>query len=117
MPQFDIIIIFLLALCFIAIFLVLVAALVEPREQHNFAKRSPYECGFTPFTDTRHEFDIRFFVVSLLFLIFDIEIVLLFPFVFIIGTTALKAFWLFWFLLVLLFFGFLLEWVFLRLFN
>jgi NADH-quinone oxidoreductase subunit A len=42
-------------------------------------KTSPYECGFEPFDDARNTFDVRFYVVAILFLIFDIEVVFLFP--------------------------------------
>lgn len=42
-------------------------------------KRSAYECGFEPFEDARNRFDVRFYIVAILFLIFDIEVVYLFP--------------------------------------
>lgn len=42
-------------------------------------KSSPYECGFSPFEDARNRFDVRFYIVAILFLIFDIEIVYMFP--------------------------------------
>jgi NADH:ubiquinone oxidoreductase subunit 3 (subunit A) len=42
-------------------------------------KVSAYECGFDPFTDTRQQFEVRFFLVGILFIIFDLEISLLFP--------------------------------------
>jgi len=40
---------------------------------------SPYECGFNAFGDTRHRFDVRFYVIAILFIIFDLEIAFLFP--------------------------------------
>jgi NADH-quinone oxidoreductase subunit A len=45
------------------------------------AKLTAYECGFNPFEDSRNEFDVRFYLVAILFLIFDLEISFLFPFV------------------------------------
>lgn len=45
----------------------------------NFEKLSVYECGFSPFDDSRGRFEIRFYIVAILFLIFDLEIVFLFP--------------------------------------
>jgi len=42
-------------------------------------KTSPYECGFEPFDDARNRFDVRFYIVAILFLIFDIEVAYLFP--------------------------------------
>lgn len=48
--------------------------------QDNYLEKiSVYECGFEPFTDTRVKFDVRFYLVSILFIIFDIEIMFLFP--------------------------------------
>jgi len=46
----------------------------------DFEKLSAYECGFNPFEDSRSEFDIRFYLVAILFIIFDLEISFLFPF-------------------------------------
>ena len=43
-------------------------------------KLSSYECGFNPFSDTRNEFDVKFFLVGILFMIFDLELTFLFPF-------------------------------------
>lgn len=48
-------------------------------QDNYFEKISVYECGFEPFEDTRVKFDVRFYLVSILFIIFDIEIMFLFP--------------------------------------
>jgi NADH-quinone oxidoreductase subunit A len=45
----------------------------------DLEKTSPYECGFEPFDDARNRFDVRFYIVAILFLIFDIEVAYLFP--------------------------------------
>ena len=45
----------------------------------DFEKTSAYECGFEPFEDARNKFDVRFYIVAILFIIFDIEVVYLFP--------------------------------------
>lgn len=50
-------------------------------------KVSAYECGFDPFADSRHKFEVRFFLVGILFIIFDLEISLLFPWVQVINAT------------------------------
>lgn len=50
------------------------------KKQYFLEKISAYECGFNPFADARNKFDIKFYLVSLLFLIFDLEIIFLFPF-------------------------------------
>ena len=52
--------------------------LVSPKKPNN-EKLSPYECGFEPFDDARTKFDIRFYLVALLFIIFDLEVAFLFP--------------------------------------
>ena len=51
-------------------------------------KLSPYECGFEPFNDSRMEFDIRFYLVAILFIIFDLEIAFLFPWAVSLGTVS-----------------------------
>jgi len=51
-------------------------------------KISAYECGFEPFEDARNKFDIRFYIVAILFLIFDIEVIYLFPWVVSLGTLV-----------------------------
>lgn len=50
------------------------------RFKRDLEKLSPYECGFNPFSEARHKFEIKFYLVSLIFLIFDLEILYLFPF-------------------------------------
>lgn len=74
-------------------------------------KLSAYECGFNPFEDSRGEFDIRFYIVAILFLIFDLELSFLFPFVVSYGGVAQKVavFSMLFFLFVLAI-GFFYEW-------
>ena len=71
-------IIFFFLIFFISIFLFLLSFLIDSYN-FSFEKLSSYECGFEPFEDTRTKFDIKFYLVSILFLIFDIEIIFLFP--------------------------------------
>lgn len=68
-------VIFILALCFILLMLSYILANDDPDSE----KLSPYECGFSPFSDNRLEFDVKFFLVGILFIIFDLEISFLFP--------------------------------------
>jgi NADH-quinone oxidoreductase subunit A len=56
-------------------------------------KTSSYECGFEPYEDTRHVFDIRFYVIAILFVIFDIEIMFLIPWCVSISKLDLLGFW------------------------
>jgi NADH-quinone oxidoreductase subunit A len=73
-------------------------------------KLSPYECGFEPFEDTRRKFDVRYYLVAILFIVFDLEIAFLFPWAVAldgIGTTGLVAMAIFLTVLVV---GFIYEW-------
>jgi NADH-quinone oxidoreductase subunit A len=76
-----IILICFLALSFIVALLLTGASYILAGRQQisDLEKISAYECGFDPFEDTRIEFDIRFYLVSILFIIFDLEIMFLFP--------------------------------------
>jgi NADH-quinone oxidoreductase subunit A len=72
-------------------------------------KSSAYECGFEPFEDARNRFDIRFSIVAILFLIFDVEVAYLFPWARTLGTTGATAYTAVVLFLVLLTVGFLYE--------
>ena len=56
-------------------------------------KLSAYECGFDAFDDARHKFDVRFYLVAILFIIFDLEIAFLFPWAVALGDIGLLGFW------------------------
>jgi NADH-quinone oxidoreductase subunit A len=73
-------------------------------------KLSPYECGFEAFEDARMKFDVRYYLVAILFIVFDLEIAFLFPWALVfkdIGVTALVAMAIFLGILVI---GFIYEW-------
>ncbi len=73
-------------------------------------KNSPYECGFEAFEDSRMKFDVRYYLVAILFIIFDLEIAFLFPWAVVldeIGTFGLVAMGVFLTVLVV---GFIYEW-------
>ncbi|MFK5983805.1 MAG: NADH-quinone oxidoreductase subunit A [Pseudomonadota bacterium] len=87
-----------------------VAGLVLSPHRPDREKNSPYECGFEAFEDARMKFDIRFYLVTILFIIFDLEIAFLFPWAVVldsIGLTGLLAMAIFLALLVV---GFIYEW-------
>ena len=73
-------------------------------------KLSAYECGFEPFNDSRMEFDIRFYLVAILFIIFDLEIAFLFPWAISLGNIGLLGFSSMMIFLFILTIGFIYEW-------
>ena len=73
-------------------------------------KLSAYECGFEPFDDSRMEFDVRFYLVAILFIIFDLEIAFLFPWAISLGKIGLLGFISMMIFLVILTVGFIYEW-------
>lgn len=73
-------------------------------------KLSPYECGFDPFDDARGKFDIRFYLVAILFIIFDLEVSFLFPWALILNKITLFGFLTMSIFLVILTVGFIYEW-------
>ena len=86
----------ILLFLFIAIILSLVIALLSYTlisQKPEAEKLSSYECGFEPYEDTRHKFDVKFCLVAILFIIFDIEVMFLFPWCITISQLNLLGFW------------------------
>ena len=73
-------------------------------------KLSAYECGFEPFDDSRMEFDVRFYLVAILFIIFDLEIAFLFPWAVSLGNIGILGFCSMMIFLFILTVGFIYEW-------
>jgi NADH-quinone oxidoreductase subunit A len=73
-------------------------------------KLSAYECGFEAFDDSRMEFDVRFYLVAILFIIFDLEIAFLFPWAISLGSIGALGFWSMMIFLAVLTVGFIYEW-------
>ncbi len=73
-------------------------------------KLSAYECGFNAFDDARMKFDVRFYLVSILFIIFDLEVAFLFPWAVSLGKIGLFGFWSMMIFLAVLTIGFIYEW-------
>ena len=69
------------------------ASLMVARQRPNSAKLSPYECGFEPFDDARIRFDVRYYLVAILFIIFDLEVSFLFPWAVSLGDLGAFGFW------------------------
>ena len=79
-------------------------------KQPDPEKLSAYECGFNAFDDARMKFDVRFYLVAILFIIFDLEVAFLFPWAITLGDTGLFAFWSMMVFLGVLTIGFIYEW-------
>lgn len=73
-------------------------------------KLSPYECGFEVFDDARSRFDVRFYLVAILFIIFDLEVAFLFPWAMAFGDIGLFGFFSMMLFLLVLTIGFIYEW-------
>jgi NADH-quinone oxidoreductase subunit A len=76
----------------------------------NPQKNSPYECGFEAFENTRMKFDVRFYLVAILFIIFDLEMVFLFPWAVAMGKIGWGGFFAMGLFLFILTIGFIYEW-------
>jgi NADH-quinone oxidoreductase subunit A len=89
----------------------LIGALLGPRRSDP-EKLSPYECGFEAFEDARMKFDVRYYLVAILFILFDLEIAFLFPWAAVLGDLPAwgPAFWSMMVFLAILTVGFLYEW-------
>jgi NADH-quinone oxidoreductase subunit A len=90
--------------------LILAASFVIARQRPDAEKLSPYECGFAPFEDARSRFDVRFYLVAILFIIFDLEVAFLFPWAVSLGNIGLLGFWSMMIFLAVLTIGFAYEW-------
>ena len=73
-------------------------------------KNSPYECGFEAFEDARMKFDVRYYLVAILFILFDLEIAFLFPWAVALGDIGIFGFWSMMLFLGVLTVGFIYEW-------
>ncbi|MCZ6861935.1 MAG: NADH-quinone oxidoreductase subunit A [Alphaproteobacteria bacterium] len=90
---------------------VLVAASwIVARQKPYPEKLSAYECGFDAFEDARGRFDVRFYLVAILFIIFDLEVAFLFPWAVTLGKIGVFGFWSMVIFLAILTVGFVYEW-------
>ena len=93
----------------IGIGLIVVPMLIAPSKPDP-EKLSAYECGFNAFGDSRMKFDVRFYLVSILFIIFDLEVAVLFPWAITLGKIGVFGFWSMVVFLGVLTVGFIYEW-------
>ncbi len=88
----------------------LIAPILVAYKQPDPEKLSAYECGFNAFDDARMKFDVRFYLVAILFIIFDLEVTFLFPWAVVYGQLGVYGFWSMMVFLAVLTVGFAYEW-------
>jgi len=103
------IIVFLFVALVLSLGFVILNFLLSPNNP-DAEKISAYECGFEAFSDSRIEFDVRFYLVAILFVIFDLEIAFLFPWAISLGNIGALGFWSMMIFLFVLTVGFIYEW-------
>ncbi len=86
------------------------SAFVFGNQRPDDEKMAAYECGFDAFDDSRQQFDVRFYLVAILFIIFDLEVAFLFPWAVTLGEIGLFGFWSMMLFLGVLTIGFIYEW-------
>ena len=99
-------IIFAILICIAFVF----SAFLIGNQSPDPEKNAPFECGFDAFEDTRVKFDVRFYLVAILFIIFDLEIAFLFPWAVSLGNIGAFGYWSMMFFLLVLTVGFIYEW-------
>ena len=90
--------------------IMVIASLIVAKQKPDSEKLSPYECGFDAFDDARRQFDVRFYLVSILFIIFDLEVAFLFPWAVSLSKIGMFGFWSMMIFLGVLTVGFIYEW-------
>ena len=90
--------------------LMVLASLIISKQKPDAEKNSAYECGFEAFGDARSKFDVRFYLVAILFIIFDLEVAFLFPWAVTLGDIGIYGFWSMVVFLGVLTIGFIYEW-------
>ena len=109
LKNYSSILIFLTASVILSMIIFVLSFLVSQKADDR-EKLTAYECGFNPFEDSRNEFDVRFYLVAILFLIFDLEISFLFPFIASFHCLNFVGLYSMFFFLFILTVGFVYEW-------
>ncbi|MGI9229992.1 MAG: NADH-quinone oxidoreductase subunit A [Gammaproteobacteria bacterium] len=103
------ILLFLIVGLGLGVMLLAVGYVLGPQRPDS-AKRSPYECGFDAFEDARVRFDVRYYLIAILFIIFDLEIAFFFPWAVALRDIGMAGFWAMMLFLAVLVAGFIYEW-------
>ena len=109
LEQYFPVLVFILIGCLCGVVPITIGSLLGPKNP-TVAKLLPYECGFNPFENARMKFDVRFYLVAILFIIFDLEIVYLFPWAVTLNKIGHAGFYAMGIFLLLLLVGFIYEW-------
>jgi NADH-quinone oxidoreductase subunit A len=109
LEQYFPILLFILVGVGIGLLLLTVGTAVAP-DRPDPAKLSPYECGFEAFEDARMKFDVRYYLIAILFILFDLEIAFLFPWAVVLPDIGIFGFWSMMVFLAILVVGFVYEW-------
>lgn len=107
--DYKLIFIYILASLVLTCIILALSYILSPKE-NDIEKISPYECGFSPFEDTRYKFDVRFYLIAILFIIFDLEVSYLFPWALSLSHINEFGFWTMFLFLIILTIGFVYEW-------
>lgn len=103
------VLLFILVATGLGCFLLFAGSFLGPRKPGS-EKNSPYECGFEAFEDARMRFDVRYYLVAILFILFDLELAFLFPWAIANGHVGIVGFGTAMLFLVILTVGFIYEW-------
>jgi len=107
--QYFILLIFFCFSLFLSFLLIFLSYFLTSKS-NDWEKVSSYECGFEPFSDARNTFNIQFYIIGILFIIFDIEISYMLPWAISLGNIGLFSFWVMVLFLTFLTLGFIYEW-------
>ena len=109
LEQYFPILLFIIVGLGLGVLLLSVGTLLAPNRP-NPEKLSPYECGFEAFEDARMKFDVRYYLVAILFILFDLEIAFLFPWAVVLQDIGFEGFVAMMIFLLILIVGFAYEW-------
>lgn len=109
LEQYFPVLLFIIVATAIGMALLMAGRLLGPHKPYA-EKLSPYECGFEAFDDSRMRFDIRYYLIAILFIMFDLEIAFLFPWAMANGAIGIVGFWTAMIFLSILVVGFVYEW-------
>ncbi len=101
----------LIASGFVLCSIIIIASYIFAVKKPDGEKISVYECGFDPYGDSRQKFEVRFFLVGILFIIFDLEISFLFPWSVVLSKISIHGYWFLILFLVILTVGLVYEWM------